>query len=330
MSLLALKINTGYWLFHELKNPNAELFSPHPYLVSQPIPGARLQIRGITYSHNSLGYRNKEFSKQKTKYRIIAIGGSTTYGTGVSDHQTWPYYLDSLLSPYAEVLNFGVPGHSTVEHIIQSCLIIPEYQPDAVIILSGLNDLRNCYIKGVNQDYTYFHPYNLEAVLGFYHLNKLPRIAILRVSIILLQKIGYYPYFNFQKVHIEKEHSRANEQYMLKLYKRNLYTLVNHFKYIGAEIVLVPQVLTEEVIRGEKLKWWIPYVNDAEMIPLLNKYNQVEKEVADSMKIYFADAVLKENWTPKDFIDPSHFSPEANLKFAGIIYQYILPKILSQ
>ncbi|NLJ06365.1 MAG: SGNH/GDSL hydrolase family protein [Sphingobacteriales bacterium] len=328
LSLIALKINTGYWLFTELHNPNAELFKPNPYMVSEPIPGACLHIRGITYTHNSLGFRNKEFKKGKNKFRIIAIGGSTTYGTGVSDHQTWPYYLDSLLEPKAEVLNFGVSGHSTVEHLAQSFLIVPDYHPDAVILLCGLNDLRNCFIKNVRSDYTDFHPYNLEAVLGFHQFNKLPRFALIRVSILLLQKIGYYPYFNFQKVHIEEEHSIANDQYMLGLYRRNLCSLVNQLKFIGAEIVLVPQVLHPEAVKGGGLKWWIPYVKDNELIPLLDKYNEVGKEVADSMKVIFASDVLNAGWKATDFTDPSHFTPEANLKFAGILENCIRKNIL--
>jgi len=321
--LLALKIKTGFWLFNEKYNPNAILFEPHPYLISKPIPNAVLDIRGVHYAHNSEGWRGNEFRKDATKLRILAIGGSTTYGTGVSNHQTWPYYLDSLLSERAEVMNFGISGHSTVEHLILSLFIIPEYQPDIVVVLSGLNDLRSCYIKNTAPDYSYFHPYNLESVLGFDHINQLPRIAMLRVSIILLQKIGYYPLFHHQKIHIQKDHSPSNQAYMLNLYRKNLSQLGNILQNQGTKVIFIPQILNTSALKGNKLKWWVPFVNDNEFVPLIMKYNEIQHEVADSLHCGFINDVIQYQWQSSDFIDPSHFSPAANLHFANMIYQYL-------
>jgi len=321
--LLALKIKTGYWLFNEKYNPNNIIFEPHPYLISKPKPNAELIINGVHYHNNSLGFRNKEFKKDKIKFRIIAIGGSSTYGTGVSDHQTWPYYLDSLLSENAEVLNFGISGHSTVEHIILSSFILPDYKPDIILILCGLNDLRSCYIKNSGRDYSYFHPYNLESVLGFNQSNNLPRFAVLRISIILLQKIGYYPLFNYQKVRIEDDHTLENERKMLNIYKYNLKNLISIINNTGSKIVFIPQILNQNAIKNNNLKWWIPNVRDSEIIPLIKKYNMATKEVSDSAGVYYIDNIDLQNWTKNDFVDPSHFTANANYKLACIIEKFL-------
>ena len=57
--------------------------SPHHYLGFIPAPNFQ---RGEN-KHNQLGFRGDDISVEKPKdtYRIVAVGGSTTYGSGVED-----------------------------------------------------------------------------------------------------------------------------------------------------------------------------------------------------------------------------------------------------
>ena len=60
-----------------LKQNKRLMFSPHHYLAYYPSPGyAKGENR-----HNSLGYRGEEFAvpKPPSVYRIVCLGGSTTY-----------------------------------------------------------------------------------------------------------------------------------------------------------------------------------------------------------------------------------------------------------
>ncbi|HTZ11999.1 MAG TPA: hypothetical protein VMD04_06485, partial [Candidatus Margulisiibacteriota bacterium] len=78
-----------------------------PNLKDTAVPGG-----GILYT-NSKGIRGKAeygYTKPTDKTRILALGGSSTFGEGVGDTQTYPYYLQEML-PQAEVLNFGVKGY---------------------------------------------------------------------------------------------------------------------------------------------------------------------------------------------------------------------------
>ena len=66
--------------------------SPHRYLGYAPTPG---YSRGPN-RHNALGFRGAEVAvpKPPTAYRIVCLGGSTTYGDGVEDwHFTYPALL---------------------------------------------------------------------------------------------------------------------------------------------------------------------------------------------------------------------------------------------
>src|SRR6266511_1996585 len=72
-----------YVLFTIIK-PADYAWTPHPYLSYYPTPNYR---KGQT-SHNALGYRNDEFSLDKPDgvYRIVALGGSSTYDVTIEDN----------------------------------------------------------------------------------------------------------------------------------------------------------------------------------------------------------------------------------------------------
>ena len=96
---------------------------------------------------NEQGLRGKSFSQNKSDeiFRIIAVGGSTTYGDGLHDDETWPEQLQKMydgmeLDLQIEVINAGIPaGHSTNEsQLIKKKLV--NFQPDLVIMYDGWND----------------------------------------------------------------------------------------------------------------------------------------------------------------------------------------------
>ncbi len=86
---------SAYALFTDIP-PEHRTWSPHHYLNYYPTPNYR---KGLTY-HNSLGYRSREFNPNKREniYRIVTIGGSTTYTISVEDNdKTFPYQLEHIL-----------------------------------------------------------------------------------------------------------------------------------------------------------------------------------------------------------------------------------------
>ena len=71
---------------------------------------------------NSEGFRSPEFSKEKPNdtYRVFILGGSTSFGAGVLDDQTFPYYLQTMydnanLNFNVEIINAGWPGYSSIK-----------------------------------------------------------------------------------------------------------------------------------------------------------------------------------------------------------------------
>ncbi len=121
------------------------IYAPHRYLGYYPAPNYQ-DSHGNR--HNSLGYRGDEIEVPKPPgvYRIVCLGGSTTYSSGVSDYtQSYPYLLQTYLREQGydqvEVVNAGVSSYSSFESLINLEFRVLDLDPDMIIIYHGINDV---------------------------------------------------------------------------------------------------------------------------------------------------------------------------------------------
>ena len=321
VSALAYRALTGNWVHTIVVNQNQYLFEEHPQLVGSLIKNASHKRDSLTYSHNSKGYRCAEFTTEKPagKIRIVTIGGSTTYGVGVNNDETWPHYLAHELGDDYEVINMGVPGYSTAENLIQTELYLSELQPDLAIYHVGLNDLRNINIEGLKPDYSDFHRPSLYGAFGLCENENLPSLASLKLLVLLGQKLGLVETCPNQAIDIKTRKHQGVDEHAFSIYVYNLNRIAEACKTQGIEILFVPQILLEEVLIAGDYSWWIPYVPTEEMDNMMDAYNLGLKVVAKSNGVPFASEVLNQNWKKEDFVDLSHFTNDANKKLAEIL-----------
>ncbi len=125
----------------------------HPYLAYSAKPGFRTREGANSQvSHNKWGFRGPSIPLEKGPdgYRIVCLGGSSTYGHGPSsDAKTWPARLQQLLNAMAaehgkkvDVINGGLSGWSTFESTINLAFRMVEWEPDIVIVYHSINDMR--------------------------------------------------------------------------------------------------------------------------------------------------------------------------------------------
>ncbi len=119
-------------------------YSPHRYLGYYPTPGYR---QGPN-RHNALGFRGDEIEQPKPAgtYRIVCLGGSTTYSVAVDDYtQSYPYQLQQALHEQGytnvEVINAGASGYTTWESLINLSFRVLDLDPDMIIVYHGINDV---------------------------------------------------------------------------------------------------------------------------------------------------------------------------------------------
>ena len=112
------------------------------------------------YNMNSEGFRGPGFSKDKpdNTYRIIAVGGSTTFGDGVTNENTWPKILEKKLqnlseSKNIEVINAGIGAITSFNEskLIKEKLI--HYKPDLMIVYDGNNDMSCKMVEHITKDH---------------------------------------------------------------------------------------------------------------------------------------------------------------------------------
>ena len=138
------------------------------------------------YGINSNGFRGPEFSIEKpdNTFRVIAVGGSTTFGIGVKDASTWPSILGDKLQNFSEdidieVINAGIPaiGSLNESKLIKGKLV--NYEPDMIIIYDGANDAACKSLEHITKN----------------HANTEEHIK---------QRCGAYSPDNYQKVYAER------------------------------------------------------------------------------------------------------------------------------
>jgi len=92
----------------------------------------------FTVKTNSLGFRDGEFSAQKSApIRILALGDSFTYGWGVEIEQSWPRILEQRLRNAGlnvEVANLGKPAGSPRSYADIAEKAVPVLKPDLLIV----------------------------------------------------------------------------------------------------------------------------------------------------------------------------------------------------
>lgn len=123
--------------------------TPHPYLSYSTTPGYINFNNGRKeFVHNSLGFRGDEITKIKKNgvFRIVALGGSTTYTSGTAlNSNTYPSLLEKILIDkyhYSniEVINAGVPGYTSWESLVNFQFRVLDLNPDLIIVYHGTND----------------------------------------------------------------------------------------------------------------------------------------------------------------------------------------------
>ena len=96
---------------------------------------------------NNHGFRGEDLSKEKpdNTFRIFAVGGSATFGTGVNDNETWPSYIQKKFDEIdlgfeVQIINAGIPNANTSNELQLIKEKIVNFEPDLVIMYDGVNE----------------------------------------------------------------------------------------------------------------------------------------------------------------------------------------------
>lgn len=105
----------------------------------------------------------RALGKLEGRFRIVAIGDSTTFGNGCAWDDTWVHQLETLLNEddqwrqqhgHAEAVNLGVGGYGPDQALLALRKHGLSYDPDVVIFHLCVNDFADAYF---DHDWRMFH-----------------------------------------------------------------------------------------------------------------------------------------------------------------------------
>lgn len=172
-------------LLGEVQLDDALRIQRHPYMLYINRPG--WEDDGIR-QHNSYGHRGPEITPlpQPGTKRILALGGSTTYGYLLKRFQSsWPAQLGPILSErldfHVEVINAGLPFALSSELLSHYLYRDRHLGASIVIIHEGGNDSVPLLLEEYSPDYGFFRgwttpPFGRRAGEGY-----LLRLRLMRI-----------------------------------------------------------------------------------------------------------------------------------------------------
>ena len=321
---LAFRLQKGAWYYQVRAGAARALVEPHPYFGAYTVPNMVEERNGVRISHNSLGIRGPEFARPKPAglTRIVALGGSTTYGTGVSDHETWEYHLNRQLGTNYEVINMGAPGGTSVENLGQSALLFSEVQPDLALYYLGWNDARVQHVKGLKADYSDFHgKWMMAHGLGGRDMKARTAAGYLLNRFIFHK---FFPRMDMDKVlkDAQGDAGALTDQIdarALSLYERNLGLIIAICRQQGVRPIFIPQVLNYAELTSDQPYGWLPFVRDRDLKKVIAAYNETLAKVAQREGVGYIGEVLEPEYQAADFSDNGHFTNAGNEKFARAV-----------
>jgi len=225
-------------------------YLPHPYLGFALNPDALYGGVKQYDSEHLIRRSEKPRPRNEVSWRLLVLGGSTTFGAGVQrEDETWVRLLERELreriDASIEVINGGVGGYNIIENALHYELLLQKLDPDVVLLVTGVNDVHPRLIGALKPDYSnarkvwdaaplaraQMHPW-----LAWSHLHRLllwQRVRSGQVGHIYAMVQEPYPPIDEWRSQLDRNGPAE--------YERHLENLVRRLTAEGRRVVVVPQ-----------------------------------------------------------------------------------------
>ncbi len=306
-------------------------YKPHPYFnfVSYP----EFLLKNGYKPHNQMGLRGPiccTEPKSPDLVRLVAIGGSTTYGAYFGNEKNvWPALLENQLvkqfgQERMEVINAGTPNYTTYEMLGLLTMRVSEFAPNVVLIHAGATDAfavgfpdeggpDNTFFRRAYQPQEPIPSWLKPWMRGSY----LIRLIGMRLSIAEGFMIGdVAEYIQYAPPSDDQVRENA-KRYTGKYFRRNLKMLAAICQSIGATPIFVNEPLNPAKETGQT-------VYATEVAKVIVRHNEIMKEVAQENELLYVD-VYSQMRDPKYFLDAVHMNQSGMAQKTKLIADQISP-----
>ncbi len=317
--------------------------------VEENLPG----VTGTSiFTTNDLGFRGGALAKPKplNELRIFLVGGSSLECFYLDDSEVVSKRLEERLAGRipaplrARVYNTAKSGDRTFDHLAMVVHRVAHLEPDLVIVMAGVNDLRGAMI---GLDYLLFRPkkerWSFVQLLRLAATEfQLPRraYAVMRRSSEreLLEEITLTSDI---KGDVDLRRSRPVTDRAptenLAAYTKNLHTLVAATRGAGAEMVLLTQPTTwnsKVDPRAEQWHWMTLVGGEAYREDLLEaameRYNEALRGVAQMQNAPMLDLAAALPKSLDYFYDDVHFNVRGADTTAALLANFLVDRGLTR
>jgi lysophospholipase L1-like esterase len=263
---------------------------------------------GLFRTTNSLGFRGREVDVPKPdgRFRIVCIGGSTTFSDAVGDEDAYPLLMETMLREARpdmdiEVVNAGMPSYTSAESLANLAFRCLDLEPDAIVVYQGVNDHRPRVYS--NFDSAYFH---FRKVWNGTADDWEPGEGEMAG--------GINPFIQYNPPD-EGNQAENVARAGTGAYRRNLASIAGIAAAHGVRTVFVSTTVDE---KGK----WTPEL----MVRSIDEHNRVMKEVAEEQAALFIDLAPR---FPQagNFHDPVHLNAKGTAIKARIIADGLLESL---
>ncbi|GAB5554033.1 MAG: hypothetical protein Sapg2KO_36240 [Saprospiraceae bacterium] len=300
----------------------------HPYLLYANHPG---HVDSVL-QNNSLGYRNPEFSlkKDSNTLRILALGGSTTYGFLNRDpKQTWPAILenklDAALDQPVEVINAGL-NYATSAELLASYTFRHRYlEADWVLYHGGGNDAAPVVFPNYHPEYTHFRAGGKALTL-----RPLERILLRSYVFRIFYSLWLSPIetvyqsqpYSFSELDPTEVHKAVQDSANFEGFRRNLDLLTQLIQMDSSQMAMIEFLTASPKKVGQRRKDLKPILPD--FLAAIEKNRQIMRQISSAQKIPYIK-MPEEAFTDRMFWDYCHLKPIGEEIKADLIFQALVP-----
>jgi lysophospholipase L1-like esterase len=280
--------------------------------------------RGREFLINSKGFVGPEFAEHPPAgvYRIIALGDSCTFTTGIWN-VAYPAILQSSLNSAEEpakfeVINAGIEGYNSSFALARIKGEIIAYKPKLVTIYIGWNDLMKVNPDNLSDTGKYSV---LAAVLDESYIVK----ALKKLIFIYLRPWLFQP-----KVANDEFDFHIYDKFVPSLYHDNLKSMIELLRQNKIEVMLftLPTVVHRGMTRDQLQRHnvFLPYFAGTysidKFLSLHRAYNRVIRAVGqeNGVPVVDLDEIFNQHDKNELFWDTMHPNEKGNLLIASSLY----------
>lgn len=272
----------------------------------------------LSFTSNSYGLRGAQPTAADLNRKLIFVyGSSATYDLFVTEGKTWVERLQAELHDRFTILNFGDPGSSTTEQVIQTAFYqsLVGKRPVCAVYYVGVADIRSSHLKNLDRAYANYHL--LSRVVrreDFWPATYSP--TVLLVSDFAKNRFDSVPSIPV----VSRDSAVDNDALLEDIFTEHIATIASINKSRGVKVVFIAQMLNSELMNrfGDEDNGWVVLLKNKEALPLQKRFNGLLRTVAINNDAEFIDPGI-DSFKNDDFVDFVHFSSRGSSRFAKAI-----------